>query len=243
MFSVQARTVASITLRATMGRRRALVFAIPPVILVLVSVLLKAANPPHADWQSHVLGGFGLAVVLPLTALIIGTSVLGAEIDDGSVVHLLATPVPRSTVVLTKFAVGAGLTVVFVAVPELLAGLIATGGVTRLAMGVFAGALVGSVVYNAVFVMISVLTTRAIAVGLLYLLVWESLLSNVVGGVRVLSVEQYSLGVANSIARDTNLDAHLGLAAAVILGALVTAAALGLAIRRLAAFSLKGDAV
>ena len=182
-------------------------------------------------------------MVLPLTALIIGTSVLGAEIDDGSVVHLLATPVPRSTVVLTKFAVGAGLTMIFAAVPELLAGLIATGGVTRLAIGVFAGALVGSVIYNAVFVMISVLTTRAIAVGLLYLLVWESLLSNVVSGVRVLSVEQYSLGIANSIARDGNLNAHLGLAAAVILGALVTAVTLGLAIRRLAAFSLKGDAV
>jgi ABC-2 type transport system permease protein len=169
--------------------------------------------------------------------------VLGAEIDDGSVVHLLATPVPRSTVILTKFAVGAGLTMIFAAVPELLAGLIATGGVTRLAIGVFAGALVGSVIYNALFVMISVLTTRAIAVGLLYLLVWESLLSNVVGGVRVLSVEQYSLGIANSIARDTNLDAHLGLATAVIMGALVTVVTLALAIRRLAAFSLKGDAV
>src|ERR1700727_1371949 len=242
MFSVQARTVASITLRATMGRRRALVFAIPPVILVLVSVLLKAANPERADWPSLILGGFGLAVVLPLTALIIGTSVLGAEIDDGSVVHLLATPVPRSTVILSKFAVATGLTVLFAAVPELLAGLIATGP-SRLAAGLFLGAVVGSVIYNAVFVMISVLTTRAIAVGLLYLLVWESLLSNVVSGVRVLSVEQYSLGVANSIARDGHLNAHLVLAAAVILGALVTAAALGLAIRRLAAFSLKGDAV
>src|ERR1700722_17651677 len=216
MLSMQARTVASITLRATMGRRRALVFAIPPVILIGVSALLKIGSAERADWPSLILGSFGLAVVLPLTALIIGTSVLGAEIDDGSVVHLLATPVPRSTVVLTKFAVGAGLTMVFAAVPELLAGLIATGGVTRLAMGEIAGALVGSVVYNAVFVMIS-------------------LLSNVVGGVRVLSVEQYSLGVANSIARDTNLDAHLGLAAAVILGALVTAVTLGLAVRRLAA--------
>jgi ABC-2 type transport system permease protein len=146
-------------------------------------------------------------------------------------------------VILTKFAVGAGLTMIFAAVPELLAGLIATGGATRLAIGVFAGALVGSVIYNAVFVMISVLTTRAIAVGLLYLLVWESLLSNVVSGVRVLSVEQYSLGIANSIARDGNLNAHLGLAPAVILGAVVVAVTLALAIRRLAAFSLKGDAV
>ena len=233
MLSVQARTVASITLRATMGRRRALVFAIPPLILVLVSALLKIGHAERADWPSLVLGSFGLAVVLPLTALIIGTSVLGAEIDDGSVVHLLATPVPRSTVIMTKFAVGAGLTMAFAAVPELVAGLIATGGATRLAAGLFVGALVGSVIYNAVFVMISVLTTRAIAVGLLYLLVWESLLSNVVSGVQVLSVVQYSLGIANSIAHDGNLNAHLGLATAVVMGALVTAVTLALAIRRL----------
>jgi ABC-2 type transport system permease protein len=242
MLSVPARTVASITLRATMGRRRALVFAIPPLILVLVTVLLKIGNAERADWPGLVLGNFGLAVVLPLTALIIGTSVLGAEIDDGSVVHLLATPVPRSTVILTKFAVGAGLTIVFAAVPEFLAGLIATGP-SKLAAGLFLGAVVGSVIYNAVFVMISVLTTRAIAVGLLYLLVWESLLSNVVSGVRVLSVSQYSLGIANSVARDGNLNAHLGVATAAVMGALVTVAALLLAIRRLSAFSLKGDAV
>ena len=242
MLSVPARTVASLTLRATMGRRRALVFMIPPLILVLVTALLKAVNPERGDWPSLILGSFGLAVVLPLTALIIGTSVLGAEIDDGSVVHLLATPVPRSTVILSKFAVAAGLTVLFAAVPEFLAGLIATGP-SRLAAGLFLGAVVGSVIYNAVFVMISVLTTRAIAVGLLYLLVWESLLSNVVSGVRVLSVSQYSLGIANSIARDANLNAHLGVATAAIMGALVTVAALVLAIRRLSAFSLKGDAV
>ncbi|MDX6339677.1 MAG: type transport system permease protein [Streptosporangiaceae bacterium] len=243
MLSVQARTVASITLRATMGRRRALVFALPPLILVLVTALLKVAAAERSDWPSLILGGFGLAVVLPLTALIIGTSVLGAEIDDGSVVHLLATPVPRSTVIVSKFAVATGLTMLFAAVPELVAGLIATGGLTKLAVGVFAGALAGSVIYNALFLMISVLTTRAIAVGLLYLLVWESLLSNVVSGVRVLSAEQYSLGIANSIARDGNLNAHLGVATAVIMGVVVTAAALALSIRRLSAFSLKGDAV
>ena len=125
--SVQASTVASITLRATAGRKRAILFALPPLILVLVTALLKAAHA-QGDWPSAILGGFGLDVVLPLTALIIGTSVLGAEIDDGSVVHLLATPVPRSTVILTKFAVATALTMVFAAVPEFLAGLIAAGG-------------------------------------------------------------------------------------------------------------------
>jgi ABC-2 type transport system permease protein len=243
MLGVQGRVIASITVRATMGRKRVFLFALPPLILLLVTILLKIAHPPNTAWPSHILGDFGFSVVLPLTALIIGTSVLGAEIDDGSVIHLLATPVRRSTVIISKFVVAAVLTMIFVAVPELVAGLIATGGATRLAVGLFVGALAGSVIYNAVFVMISVVTTRAIAVGLLYLLVWEAVLGNFASGARILSVEQYSLGVANSIARSTSLNAHLGLTTAIVMGAVVTVATLAFAIRRLAAFSLKGDAV
>jgi ABC-2 type transport system permease protein len=235
--------VASITLRGVFGRKRALIFAIPPLILILVTLLLKGVRPPGAPWPARILGDFGFSVILPLTALIIGTSVLGAEIDDGSIVHLLATPVRRSSVILTKFTVAVALTMAFVAIPELVAGLIATGGATKLAVGLFVGALVGSVIYNAVFVMLSVLTTRAIAVGLLYVLIWEVVLGNFVSGARLLSVEQYSLGVANSIAHNTDLNAGLTLTTALVMGIIVTIAALAFAIRRLSGFALKGDAV
>jgi ABC-2 type transport system permease protein len=234
--------VARITLRAAFGRRRALLFALPPLILILITLALKAARPPGTPWPGRILGDFGFSVILPLTALIIGTSVLGAEIDDGSIVHLLATPVRRSSVIVTKFCVGALLTMAFVAVPELIAGIIAAGA-GKLAFGLFVGALAGSVIYNALFVMLSVLTTRAIAVGLLYVLVWEAVLGNFVSGARVLSVEQYSLGIANSIAHYSALNAGLTLGTAVIMGAIVTAATLVLATRRLSEFSLKGDAV
>jgi ABC-2 type transport system permease protein len=237
------RVVASITFRAVFGRRRALIFALPPLVLILVTLALKAARPPGAPWPARILGDFGFSVILPLTALIIGTSVLGAEIDDGSIVHLLATPVRRSSVIVTKFAVGAVLTMAFVAVPELIAGLIATGGATKLAVGLFIGALAGSVIYNAVFVMLSVLTTRAIAVGLLYVLIWEVVLGNFVSGARLLSVEHYSLGVANSIAHDPALNAGLTLTTALVMGVIVTVVTLALATRRLSEFSLKGDAV
>ena len=126
---------------------------------------------------------------------------------------------------------------------ELIAGMIATGGAGRLAFGLFVGALAGSVIYNALFVMLSVLTTRAIAVGLLYVLIWEAVLGNFVSGARLLSVEQYSLGIANSIARYSALNAGLSLSTALIMGVIVTAATLVLATRRLSEFSLKGDAV
>jgi ABC-2 type transport system permease protein len=241
MFGIQGRVVAAITLRATMGRKRAFIFAISPLVLVLVTAALKLSRPERASWPADILGVFGLTVVLPLTALIIGTSVLGAEIDDGSIVHLLATPVSRTVVIGAKYAVAVVLTVIFAAVPELVAGLIATGGATKLALGVFVGALAGSVMYNAIFVMLSAVTTRAIAWGLLYVLIWEGVLGNLVAGARLLSVGQYSLGIANSIAHDPALNAALSLATAVILGAAVTAAALVVAVRRLASFSLKGE--
>ena len=242
MSSVFSSVVASITLRATMGRKRAFLFAIPALILVVLTLLLKVANPSLTSWPSVILGDFGFSVVLPLTALVIGTSVLGAEVDDGSIIHLLATPVRRPSVIVSKFAVAAGLTMIFVALPELVAGLVATGA-SRLTFGLFAGTLAGSVIYNAIFVMISALTTRSVAVGLLYVLIWESLLGNFVAGARELSVGQYSLGIANSIARNADLHAGLSLATAAAMGAIVTVVALVLATRRLATFSLKGEAV
>jgi len=254
-------TVAWITLRGTLSRKRALLFALPAAILILFTVALRLSRPPMRPWPSHVLGTFGFSVLLPLTALIIGTSVLGAEIDDGSIIHLLATPVRRSSVVLTKFAVATGLTMLFAAVPELIAALIAGGGsasspagpgnehlaglvsisTSKLAIGLFVGALACSVIYNAVFVMVSVATTRAIAVGLLYVLVWEVLLANVVSGVRLLSVSHYGLGIANGFVNDADLQAGLNVPTSIAMGAIVTVLALALAGNLLSSFTLKGE--
>jgi ABC-2 type transport system permease protein len=80
-------------------------------------------------------------------------------------------------------------------------------------------------------------------VGLLYVLIWEVVLGNFVGGARLLSVEQYALGVANSIAHYSALNAGLKLTTAVIMAVIVTVVTLVLATRRLSEFSLKGDAV
>ncbi|HEX6932799.1 MAG TPA: ABC transporter permease [Streptosporangiaceae bacterium] len=241
MSGVLNPVVLRITLRATLGRKRALVFLLVPLVLVLITVALKlVARSPV--WPAEFLGVFGFSVVLPLTALIIGTSVIGAEIDDGSIIHLLATPVHRMSVVASKFAAAVLLTIAFGSIPLYLAATIAKGPANKLAVGLLAGALVAAVAYNALFVMLSLLTSRAIAVGLLYLLVWEGLLGNLIGGVRVLSIGQYSLSVANAIARSPALNAHLTSATAIVMAAVVSVASLAVAGRRLSMFALKGEA-
>mgnify|MGYP003693739501 CR=1 FL=1 len=120
---------------------------------------------------------FGLTAVLPLTALIIGTSVLGAEIDDGSIVHLLATPVSRAVVIGAKYAGRRRAHHDLCCDPG-------TGGTTSSPPGVTQSSRWAcSLAHwptgdgcNAIFVMLSAVTTRAIAWGLLYVLIWEGVL-------------------------------------------------------------------
>jgi ABC-2 type transport system permease protein len=236
-------TIVRLTLRATLGRKRAFLFALPAVILIGISALLTATAAHSAVWPPQILGTFGFTVVVPLTALVIGTSVLGAEIEDGSIIHLLATPVSRTSVILSKYLVAAALTVAFAAVPEYLAACIAKGAGSSLAIGLLVGAVAGSLLYNALFVMFSAVFSpgRALAFGLIYVVLWEGLLSNLVPGVALLSLGHYALAIANSIAHDASLHANLTFGTGFGMGVAVTALALVLAVWRLSAFSIKGD--
>jgi ABC-2 type transport system permease protein len=233
--------IITLTLRATMSRKRAMLFALPAIFLIGFSAALKA-TAHGTTWPPVFLGQVGY-LILALTALIIGGSVIGAEVEDGSIVHLLATPVSRRSVVLSKYAVSVALTVLFAAVPEYLAGAIATGPGSSLAIGLLVGAIAGSFIYNALFVMLTAVfsPSRALAFGLLYVLLWEGLLSSLVGGVALLSAEHYSLAIANGISPNSQLHANLTAATGIGMGVVVSAAALVLAVNRLSAFSLKGD--
>jgi ABC-2 type transport system permease protein len=235
-------TVAYITLRTLLGRKRSLLLAVPGVAILLVTVVLKGVGGTSADWPAEVLGPVGFSAVLPLTALIVGTSVLGSEIDDSSILHLLATPVRRSSVIFTKACVAALVTIVFAALPELVAAVIATGSFSSLAAGLALGAVLAACVYSAIFVLISTLVRQPVAYALGYVVLWEGLVTNLVGGAKYLSVEQYALGIANSIAKASALDSHLTAPTALILSVIVTVGALFTASSRLRSFTIAGDA-
>ena len=235
-------TIARITLRALLGRKRAFMLAGPAVILLLITVILKSAHGTSTSWPGEVLGRVGFSALLPLTALIVGTSVLGAEIDDSSILHLLATPVPRQSIIVTKAVVATAVTIAFAAIPEFVAGVIADGKVGKLAIGLGLGAILGSAVYTAVFLLISTVTKHPVAFALAYVAVWEGLVTNLVSGAKYLSAEQYALGVANSIAKNDALQAHLTATTALILAVIAAGAALAFASNRLRSFTLAGDA-
>lgn len=232
-------TIVRITARGLLGRKRAFLLIPLPLLVIGLAIMGRASGADVADWGGLVVVGLGLSVVLPLTALIVGTSALGSEIDDGTVVHILTKPLPRREIVLAKFVVSVAITVLVAAVPLAVAGAITDGA--RLALGLAAGATVGALAYAAIFLALSLVTRRPVAFGLLYLLVWESLLSSLLSGTKQFSVQQYALTVADRIASGNILDGTVSLLVAVLMSAVLTVGGILLSTDRLRSFSLAGE--
>lgn len=233
-------TIIGLTVRNGLGARRTVVLVILPVILVGLAITVRALVGVDEDATIGVMVGLGLTVVLPLVALIAGTSVLAAEVDDGSIVYLLAKPISRHTIVVSKYLVAVTATILFTTLPIMLAGAIMTGEL-RGAIGYAAGALLGAFAYSAIFLLLSAVTRHAVAAGLLYVLIWEGLLGGLLTGVRWLSVGAWSTSLADSIVTDDILTKPVSPAYAIIATLVVTVGAVWLAGDRLRSFRLTGE--
>lgn len=232
-------TIAAITARALLGRRRFALLLPLPALLVGLTALAHALEPDPSHWGGPIVTGLGFGVVLPMIALIIGAGVAGAEIDDGTIVHILATPVPRRDIVLTKLAVAAAITTVVAAVPMFLTGVIMESA--RFGLGLALATTVGAVAYSALFLALSLLTRRPVLIGLLYVLIWEGLLGNLVAGTRLLSIQQYVLTIAADATSSDLLDGRVSLPVAIVMSAVFAVGGTVLAVDRLRSFTLTGE--
>jgi ABC-2 type transport system permease protein len=234
-------TVARLTYRALLGRRRALILCALPALLLAVAVAVRAMVGADDTVAAELLGGFALATMVPLIGVIAGTGAIGPEIDDGSVVYLLSKPVRRPTVILTKLLVAIGVTVVFSAVPTLVAGYILNGNSQQVAVAYAVSAAVASVAYSALFLLLGTISRHAVVIGLIYALVWEALFGSLVAGARTLSVQQWSLALAEKIGGEGLITSDVTLPVAAALLIVVTAGGTWFAGQKLRGLTVAGD--
>jgi ABC-2 type transport system permease protein len=232
-------TVAYITTRGLFGRRRSLLLLPLPVLLVGLALICRGYDVDPAQWGGPVVVGLGLAVVLPVIALIVGTGVLGSEVDDGTIVHILTKPLPRSGIIMAKLGVAIGVTAVTTAIPLFIAGMLADS--VRFGLALVAGAVVGTIAYSALFLLLSLLTKRPVLLGLVYILVWEGLLGRFVSGTRVLSIEQYVITISDKIAPTALLEGKVSLPVAIIMSVILAVGCTVAAVDRLRSFSVAGE--
>ena len=234
-------TVFTLTLRQIAGQRRSLLLFLLALVPVAIAIIYRLGE--HADQHEDVAGFlayFVVTTILPLACLILGTSAIGSEIEDGTAVYILAKPVPRRDTIGAKFAASALVAAAFVVPASAVSGLIALQGVSEegIVTGFAVATLLGVFAYTAVFILLSVATSRALLFGLAYVFIWEGLVTELFSGTRYLSIRQYCLGIADLISTVSKgaFEADLGGLEGLILVVMAAAVALLLAVRRLEAF-------
>jgi len=239
--------VARITLRQLLSRRRTLLLVLLGALLLLVAIIRRvsgASEGADPSFTADLLDNLGVRVVMPLVALLFGTGAMGAELEEGTAIYILAKPVSRISIAVTKFAVALVCTLLLGCLPILLAGFISGGeDVAGVAIGFTLGAGLGAAVYCTIFLALSLVTGRAFVFGLAYVLVWEGFLAGLLPGIRTLSVREQTLAFAKAIGGipDAVFSADLALGTAVVAAALIALAAMVIAVRRIRRIEIAGE--
>lgn len=200
--------VATLTVRQFLGGKAVRVvtaLAFAPAVYALIYLI-------NSDWMTkdefladRVFLDLVTPTLLPITVLILATGALGNEVEDRTLPYLTLKPIGRLRIVLEKLAgvlvvalptVWAGLIVTALLVdqaelPSRLRGRLADPDLMPVLRAMLAAATVEVIAFSAVFVMISLFISRALLAGIIYALVWESLLGRFLPGIRIVSIRHY----------------------------------------------------
>lgn len=183
-------------LRAQLSRGRIVALLVAGLVVVGIGAL-AGMDAGSARAAREVTDVAGLALLVPVVALVIGSATLGDPAADGSIAHLWLTPIHRWRIALAAVVAAVTVTVPAAVLPVAVAAALAGGpGMTVLATTVMSAA--AAVVYTTMFVGLGLRVRRALLWGLLYVVIWEGAVATVGRSLARLSVRLHvgSLGPA-----------------------------------------------
>ena len=208
-----------------------------PVALALLVVWTTGEDGIERDgFVNVVLNGLLVAGVLPIATMTLGTAAFGNEMEDGTLAHLALMPLPRWQIVAAKLIAASTVSGPVIIVSGVATSIVGLGFEVRAALSLAVALLLGVSAYSAIFTWTGLVTCRALAVALLYVIIWEGIIGSLIRGVGYLSVRGYTLAIMHgldSTAFEAVGDRAIAFPAALAGPLLVTAAFYGLAVLRL----------
>ena len=223
-----------LALRQAVTRRKVALLIILALIPLGFASILVSVDAGDGALIGPVLGGLVVSVTLPITVMVLATGAFGNEVEDRTLSLLTTKPVPRWTIVLAKFVAS-----VVIAAP-LMAGVAAAlttmdpDGTGNAPAAAAIAVVIGVVAYASVFTWLGLITTRALGFGLVYVLLWEALITSFLEGARYLSIRSYIFGAAHGLNDQAfGEDLTIALTPALVGAAIVTVLFFFLTTRRL----------
>ena len=213
-----------------------LLSALPVALAAILAATTGEEGIGHDDFVNVMLSGLLVAGVLPIVVMTLGTAAFGNELEDGTLANLALMPLARWQIVLPKLLATLTISVPVIIASGVATSLIGIGFEVRATLSVGVALLLGVAAYSAIFTWTGLVTSRALAVALLYVILWEGIIGSIIRGVGYLSVRGYTLAIMHGLhssAFEAVGDRVIALPAAIVGALLVTAAFYGLAVCRL----------
>ena len=201
-----------LSVRQLASRSRLLLIFLLALLPIALAALISAFGEDatsNGEFINTLLDGLLIAGILPIVIMVLATSSFGNEVEDRTLSYLVLKPVRRSLIVLPKLLasiVVGGLVLIASGVVATLLGassfgavLLVLDGNAQAAFAVVVALFAGVVTYTAIFTWAGLMSSRAIAFALIYVFVWEGLISTFLGGVRYLSVRGYTLSILHGM--------------------------------------------
>jgi ABC-2 type transport system permease protein len=230
---MMSRPIYGLTIRALLGQKRTLALVLlsfAPVFMAAVfSVAADADADPH-NFYSRLVQRLFIPLITALVALIVGVSAIGDEREDGTILYLVATPLPRLGIVVAKILAAWTVCVALLVPSVVVCGLLAlTGDVTfALLFWPALGVTLAALAYCAVGGWLSLQVRRPIVVGVIYILLWEGSIATYAASADRLSIAAYGRAmVAEQLPQSAAGVVSPATAAVILLVATVAGALLG----------------
>ncbi len=238
-----------VTFRQLLGRRRtALLLLLCAVPVLLAALYFVTGETDTKRVVDSLYTTLMVTVLLPIVAVLVGTIALGAEIEDGTIVYLVAKPVARWQIVLAKLLGASIFCALLAGVSTALVGLIALSGMPGgmdAMIGFLVATVVGSFCYCSLFIAVSLFTRRTLVFGFAYIFIWEAGITTLMQGLINLSIRRYMLGIAEGFYSPAGGllpgEAHLSPETAYTLAAILIVICCAVSIWRLSRFQLPGS--
>jgi ABC-2 type transport system permease protein len=193
--------VYQLTLRQLSGRWRLSIMTVLAAMPVIIAVLtLRSREAPSVnDFETAILSAILAGSIAPLVVLAIAASAFANETEDRTLANLTLSPLPRWQIVIPKLLASISIAGPFIGISAFLTSHVAFLGDTRATIAVTVSAIIGVVLYAAAFVWLGLVTTQAIGVGLLYIVLWEGFFAGFVSGARILSIRHHAIALMHGM--------------------------------------------
>jgi len=190
-----------LTLRQLSGRWRLAIMTVLSSMPVIIAVLMLRSDDAPSVWEfeSAILSAMLAGSIAPLVVLAIAAAAMGNEVEDRTLANLTLSPIPRWKIAVPKLLAVITLAAPFMAVSAFLTSWVAFIGDVQASIAVTVSAVVGVALYAAAFVWLGLVSTQAIGIGLLYIVLWEGFFSGFVSGVRLLSIRHYAIALMHAM--------------------------------------------